>query len=111
MQDTAWITISIVTAGCLAGFFAGASDQPTGGNLSSMIGGVFVGVFAGISKAKVIELQQIVEIGKLFFLFQVALFVTYILSNILRKRGYFEWLLGDDVHYLGSSRTKKKRGN
>lgn len=95
MQDIDWMPISIVTAGCLSGFFAGASDKPTGGDLSSMIGGVFVGVFVGLSKAKVIELQQIAEIGKLFFLFQVALFVTYIISNILRKRGCFEWLLSD----------------
>ena len=90
----AWMTISIFTAGCLSGFLAGASDSPTGGSLSSMIGGVFVGVFAGVSQAKVIELRQIEEIGKLFFLFQISLFVTYVLSNRLRKMGKFDWFLG-----------------
>lgn len=89
----AWLTISIVMAGCLSGFLAGASHQSTGGSLSSMIGGVFVGIFAGVSQAEVIELEQIAEIGKLFFLFQLALFVTYILSNIARKNGFFKFFL------------------
>ncbi|MGK7956679.1 MAG: hypothetical protein AB4063_15730 [Crocosphaera sp.] len=89
-----WITISIVIAGCLSGFFAGSSYQSTGGSLSSMIGGVIVGILAGVSQAEVITTKQIAEIGKLFFLFQVALFVTYILSNRLRVEGKLDWFLG-----------------
>ena len=90
-----WLTISIVMAGFLTGFLAGASNQPTGGSLSSMIGGVFVGIFAGVSKAQVIDLEQISEIGKLFFLFQVTLLFTYIISNVLRKHDAFDFFLGD----------------
>lgn len=79
-------------AGSLSGFLAGASPKATGGELSSMIGGVIVGVLAGLSQSKALEANQIAEVGKLFFLFQLSLLGAYILSNVLRKNGYFKWL-------------------
>ncbi len=61
-----WITISIAMAGSLSGFLAGASPKATGGELSSMIGGVIVGVLAGLSQSKALEANQITELGKFF---------------------------------------------
>jgi hypothetical protein len=89
-----WITVSIVMAGSLSGFLAGSSLQATGGSLSSMVGGVIVGILAGVSQSKDIDAVQISEIGKLFFLFQISLLGAYLLSNVLRKKGYFKWFMG-----------------
>ncbi len=91
-----WVAASMVLAGVLSGFFAGASYQATGGGLASMVGGVIVGLLAGLSQTKPQDIgaAQISTLGQLFCLFQVSLLASYIFSNRLRKKGYFKWFIG-----------------
>jgi len=87
-----WIFISIVTAGLVSGFLAGASPSATGGGLASMVGGVIVGAIAGVSQSSKIDAVLVNNIGWLFFIYQLSLIGAYVSGNILRKHGLLVWM-------------------
>lgn len=87
-----WIYIAVPLAGIIAGFAAGGSPSPTGGTIASTVGAFLVGGLAGLSTKDGLTDESLNQIGFLATVFLVALIVSYILSNILRKKGALEWM-------------------
>ena len=76
-----WIILAVILAGLVVGFSLGASPTPTGGMLSASV----VAFFAGIAGGKC-DNTDFQYVGKIASLFIIVLFVTYIVTNILRRK-------------------------
>jgi|GEM_PF-961681 len=87
-----WIYIAVPLAGIIAGFAAGGSPSPTGGTITSTVGAFLVGGLAGLSTKDGLTDEALNKIGLLATIFLLSLLISYIVSNILRKKGALEWM-------------------
>ncbi|MDD3275541.1 MAG: hypothetical protein PHP93_00650 [Kiritimatiellales bacterium] len=85
-----WIVIAAILGGIVVGFMAGASPAPTGGNVAAAVSAMILGVFAFKSDRP--STLSTATVGMLFVLFLIALLISYISTNVLRKNEKLRWM-------------------
>jgi hypothetical protein len=85
------LSLASVLGGIVAGFMAGASSEPVGGNTAAAIAAMVLGVIGfGVDPRPSALSAEI--IGALFLMFLFPLIATYILANIARHHGKLRWM-------------------